>query len=224
MTEAQADLVTVPLRSRRLKRVQLVQKIQHAVPALGLLVGGAESLSAGAHGFELVLAVAGIAISGFLGVSIVRGLRAARRGPTSAHHHDHQGHGVDWTDIWVAGVLFTEAAETWHVRHHIAGPVILTGVVTLGLGLFHGRMAARVERRRSLRLTGERLVVGGPPWKRLNARWGDITHINMTEHEAVIHTHKGRRRRIDFLDLENAADVRAALEQAQQRLIPQEQQ
>lgn len=46
----------------------------------------------------------------------------------------------------------------------------------------------------------------------------------MTEHEAVIHTHKGRRRRLDFKDLENAADVRAALEKAQQRLIPEEQQ
>ena len=36
--------VTVPLRSRRAKRVQVVQKIQHAVPAFGLLIGGAESL------------------------------------------------------------------------------------------------------------------------------------------------------------------------------------
>jgi len=30
--------VTVPLRSRRRKRVQLVQKIQHVIPAFGLLV------------------------------------------------------------------------------------------------------------------------------------------------------------------------------------------
>jgi hypothetical protein len=213
--------VTVPLRSRRLKRVQLVQKVQHAVPALGLLVGGAESLRVGAHGFELVLAVAGIGISGLLGASIIRSLRAARGGHTSASHH---GHGIDWTDIWVAGVLFTEAAETWHVRHHIARPVILSGVVTLVIGLLHGRLAARVERRRSLRLTDDHLIVGGKPFRKFTARWDEIKHIDMTEHEAVIHTHQGRRRRLNFLDLENAADVRAALEKAQQRLIPEEQQ
>lgn len=92
------------------------------------------------------------------------------------------------------------------------------------IGLLHGRLAARVERRRSLRLTGDRIIVGGPPWKKLNARWEDVKQIHMTEHEAVIHTHKGRRRRLDFKDLENAADVRAALEKAQQRLIPEEQQ
>jgi hypothetical protein len=40
----------------------------------------------------------------------------------------------------------------------------------------------------------------------------------MSEHEAVIQTHKGRSRRIDFKDLDNAADVRAVLTQAQERL------
>lgn len=223
-TEAHANRVTVPLRSRRLKRVQLVQKLQHAVPAFGLLMAGVQSLTAGARGVELGLAVAGIAISGLLGASIIRGLRAVRRGRTSEPHQDHQGHGIDWTDICVAGVLFIEAAETWHVRHHIARPVILTGVITLGLGVFHGRMAARAERRRSLRLTDDHLIVGGKPFRKFTARWDEIKHIDMTEHEAVIHTHKGRRRRLDFKDLENAADVRAALEKAQQRLIPEEQQ
>ena len=99
-TEAHANRVTVPLRSRRVKRVQLVQKLQHAVPAFGLLMAGVQSLTVGARGVELGLAVAGIGI----------------------------------------------------------------------------------------------------------------------------HTHTGRRRRLDFKDLENAADVRAALEKAQQRLIPEEQQ
>lgn len=209
----------MPLRSRRLRRVQLVQKMQHAVPAAGLLVGGVTSVSAGAEGVELALAVAGIAISGLLSVSIFRSLRATRKGQPSAAHHGHRRHGVDWTDLFVAGVLFTEAAETWHVRHHIARPVILTGVVTLAVGLFHSRLAAMGEKRRSLRLTDEHLIVGGKPFRRFTARWDEITHIHMTEHEAVIHTHQGRRRRVDLSDLENAADVREAFVKAQQRLI-----
>ena len=127
--EVQPGHVTVPLRSRRLERVQFAQKIQHAVPAFGLVRG-------------------------------VRGVRA------KAHHH-----GVDWIDICIAGVLFTEAAEKWRVQLHAA--------------------------------------------------WCDVTHIHTSEHEAVIQTHKGRSRRLDFKDLENAADVRAVLEQAQERLEQQ---
>lgn len=216
--EVQPGHVTVPLRSRRVERVQFAQKIQHAVPAFGLVAGGFSALSAGAQGFEFALAVTGIGISALLAASLVSGVRALRRGgrghAVAPPHH----HGVDWIDISIAGVLFTEAAEKWRVHHHISGPIILTAVATLALGLFHGRVAARMERRLAVRLTDEHLFVGGPPWKRLRASWGDVKHIQLSEHEAVIRTHKGRSRRLDFKDLDNAGDVRAVLEQAQERL------
>jgi hypothetical protein len=78
--EVQPGHVTVPLRSRRVERVQLAQKIQHAVPAFGLVAGGLGSLSAGANGFEFALAIFGIVISVLLAASFFTTARARRRG------------------------------------------------------------------------------------------------------------------------------------------------
>jgi hypothetical protein len=216
---ADGHAVTVPLRSRRHARVQLAQKIQHAVPAFGLIAGGATSLRAGARGFELVLAIGGIATSVLLIVAMVKALLGVRRRavPESTPTHPH---GIDWVDIWLAGVLFAEVGEHWHLRHHVARPVLLTAIVTLGLGLLHGRVTAARERRRVLRLTDEELVVASRPFRKFTARWDEIARIQMNEREALIQTHQGRQRRLDLTDLENAPDIRAALERARARLAP----
>ena len=54
----------------------------------------------------------------------------------------HGAHGIDWMDIWAAGVLFAEAAEKIRTRGHYFRPETLAATATLGLGLFHGRLAA----------------------------------------------------------------------------------
>ena len=116
-------------------------------------------------------------------------------------------------------MLFAEAAEKWHLQHHIARPTILLGIVTLGLGLMHGRLASARERRRSLRLTDTQLVIKGRRIeRRFSARWDEIASISVTEHEAQIRTHQGRLRRLNLSDLDNAGAVREVLEEAQRRL------
>jgi hypothetical protein len=214
--EAAGTDIVVPLHSRRQKRVLVVQKMQHLIPAAGLLVGGAQSLAAGAHGLELGLAVAGVITSALLIATLAKSARDLQR---SASHH---AHGVDWMDIWAAGVLFAEAAEHWHARHRVPGPQLLTAFVTLGLGLMHGRLAARGERRRSLRLTRDHLYVGGRLRfsRTLTVRWNEIAQITVTDRHAEIRTVKGRRKRIDLADLENAPAIREALRAAQRRLAP----
>ena len=123
-------------------------------------------------------------------------------------------------DVWAAGVLFAEAAEKWRTRGHIWRPETLAALATLGVGLMHGRLAAAGERRRSLRVTSEELSIGGRLRfsRRFTARWSEIAAIEIGEREATVRTHRGKTRRINLADLENAPAVRAALQEAERRL------
>jgi hypothetical protein len=208
--------IIIPLRSRRRDRGLLLQKLQHAIPAIPLLFQGLGTLRTEAHGFELGLAVAEVVTSAFLVITVVRAMREARQGV--AGHRSHSAHGVDWAHIWAAGVLFAEAGERWHLRHHIAIPTILTALLTLGLGGFHGRLAAFGERRRSLRLDEFGVSVPRRPFGTFTVSWKDVIAISVTEREATIRARDGRTRRINLLDLHNATDVRGALAVAEERV------
>jgi hypothetical protein len=215
---ANDDLV-VPLHSRRRQRGLLAQKLQHVIAGAGLFFSGIQSLSAGAEGLERALAIAGVLTAGLLIAAFARELRAvAGRGKhVQAGHHRHT---VDWMDIFAAGMLFAEAAEKYHLRGHIWRPETLAAVATLGIGLFHGRLAAANERRRSLRVNGTSLSIGGRfRWSRpFTARWDEIRAITTTEREATITRLDGRSRRLNLMDLDNAPAVRAALDAARGRI------
>ena len=210
---AVADLI-VPLHSRRRSRAQIGQKLQHLIPAAGLLFSGVQSLIAGVDGFERALAVVGIATSALLVTAFGRQVRTLR-GPVAGH----AAHGIDWMDVFAAGVLFAEAAEKWRIRGHIWRPETLAALATLGVGLMHGRLAAAGERRRSLRVTNEDLSIGGLRRfsRRFTARWSEIAAIEISEREATVRTHRGKTRRINLADLENAPAVRAALQEAERQ-------
>jgi hypothetical protein len=221
VSDASAAEVMVPMRSRRRQRAQAGQKLQHVIATAGLLTAAFMTLTHDPHGFELWLAVAEIITSAFLITTFARSLRGflpgRRHVPPSHGAHTHRG--VDWVDIWAGGVLFVEAAETWRRTGHIWSPPFLAGVATLAIGLFHGRLASRRERQRSLRLTDDGLTIGArPPFNAFKAEWRDILSITTGEREAEIRTRGGRTRRIDLADLENAHDVRGALATAQRRV------
>jgi hypothetical protein len=208
--------LVVRLDSRRRKRGMLAQKLQHAIPAVPLLFQGMEALRAGVHGFELGLAVLEVVTSAFLLVTVGRALRQVRQpGASAAHHH---GHGVDWAHIWAAGVLFAEVGERWHLHHHLARPILLTALVTLGLGFFHSRLVAWGSERRSLRIDESGVRVGRRPFGTFAASWTDLAAVRITERDATISARDGRSRRIDLLDLENQGEVRRALATVGERL------
>jgi hypothetical protein len=218
--ETAADDVVVPLHSRLRRRGQLAQKLQHAIPTVGLLTAAFQALNAGAHGVELALAVAEIVTSVVLLRLLVRSIRAVR-----APGVDHAHHGVDWYDIWAAGMLFLEAAERYHLRHRIPAASLTTAAATLAIGLLHGRLAARNEQRRSMRLTSDHLVIGGRNKfvRRFTARWDEIAEIRIGDREAAIRTHQGKTRTLNLADLENAPAVRDALTRAQERWAARQQ-
>jgi hypothetical protein len=207
--------IAVPLHSRRHRRLQVGQQLQHVVPAAGLLFNGMQSLATGAEGLELALAIAGIVTSGLLIAVFAKRVHGLRQ-----HGTAHHTHGIDWMEIFAAGVLFAEAFERWHTRQRVPGPQLLTAVVTLGIGLSHGWLSARNERRRSIRLTPDHLFIGRNKFSSFTARWDEIAEISINEREATIRTHRGRRRHINLADLENAEDVRKVLHAAQRRLGP----
>src|SRR5476651_1782802 len=128
--------IVVPLQSRRQKRAAVVQKANHLVPASALLVGGIQSVKDGAHGVELLLAIGGIATSALLLAAFVKHLRQLR---TPAH--EHAAHGIEWIDVWAAGVLFAEGVEKYQIRGHLWRPEFLAAAATLFVGLLHGRFA-----------------------------------------------------------------------------------
>jgi len=196
----------------------LLQKAQHVVPAAGLLIVAAQTIGEGAHGAPLAIAVAEIVVVSLVLLAYLRGIRAARRHAAP----EHRAHAVDWIDIWLAGVMFVEIAERWHLGRKRWSPTLLLAIATLTVGLLHGRIAARAARRRSLRLTDEDLVVGGPPFRTFRARWSDIAGIDLGDRDAAIRTRDGRTRRLNLADLDHADAVRGALAEARRRVQPNE--
>lgn len=210
-------MISVPLRSRRRRRGLIAQKFQHVVPAFPLLFAGMETLRREPHGLPLVLAVFEIGTSLLLLATVAREVRSLKRADA---HAAHSSHGVDWFHIFAAGVLLAEAAEHWHETHHWRRPILLTAAFTFLLGIFHGRLTAWGEDRRSLKIDDEGLSVGRPPFGAFRAKWDDVKAIDVGDRYAFIRTHGGRERRIDLNDCEHPAPVRAALAEAQARVTP----
>jgi hypothetical protein len=92
--------------------------------------------------------------------------------------------------------------------------------VLIATGFSQGRIMRWAQARRTLRVSDGGLYVPGRPFKAraIRGAWTDVKSIDVTERWAVVTTPSGRVRKLDLSDLEDAAAVRAALEQAQLRL------
>lgn len=211
--------MTVPLRSKRRERVVLLQKLQHAVPGAMLLFAGLQAIEEHARGFALALAVFEIVTSVLLVCSVLVAVRKAGR-PANHDHLPHMHHGgVDWIDVFTGAMLFAEAAEHWHLKHHLKGPTVLLATVLLVVGFLHGRIKRRAERRFTIRVGEDDLYVGGKPFRKIRAKWADVESIDIGPRFATIRTRAGRQRKLDLSDLEGASHVRSVLEEARQRLV-----
>jgi hypothetical protein len=208
-------VLTVPLKSKRREKALAVQKFQHAIPAIPLFFAGVQALGDGEHGFALALGVFEIITSALLVGTVLREIRAMRR-PAAATHHPHH-HGVDWVHIFAAAVLVAEVLEHYHLTGHIRRPTVLTAIVTLTLGLAHGRLQRVTEGRRVLRVEDDRLHIADKPFRTFRARWADVTSIDVGEKYARIKTLDGRERKLNLADLHGAEHVRGALAEAQRR-------
>jgi hypothetical protein len=213
--------LVVPLGSKRRERTAAIQKFNHVIPAGALLAEAMNGFRAGVHGFALWLAIIETVAGALFIISMARGVRRAMREQRhgAPGHSVPHAHGIDWPDVFAAGVLAAEALEKWHTRHHLARPTILTAAITLMLGLFQGRLITLMEHRRALRVNEAGISVGARPFRRgLTASWPEVASVDVGERYATIRTRAGRERRIDLSDVREPGRVRDALAEAQRRL------
>lgn len=138
-----------PKRIRRRAVGRLFQKVQHALPGLALLQSGVAALSTGAHDWHLALAIAQIGTAAVVILALFVAMRALRT-QLKDGGVPHPHYGIDWVDIFLGLMLFTEVASHYPERHKIWSPHFLLGIVMIVLGLWGGRLVQwRTERRRA---------------------------------------------------------------------------
>jgi hypothetical protein len=215
VSDGAASAPVLPLRSKRRTRAQMVQKLQHVLPAALLIVSAMSAFRGGEEGAARVIAIVeAIAAVAFI-ASVAYEVRKSRRKEPG---HPHAAHAIDWPDVLVSLVFFAEALERWHRRGKIFNPPFLTGVGMLALGLLHGRIFGAVERHRSLRIDDTGISIGKRPFGKFRAPWDALRTIEIDARYARITRRDGGERRIDLHDVEEAGPVRRALEDARRRL------
>lgn len=208
----------VPILSRRRDLGQVLQKLQHVVPAGALLFQGVSRLQHDRHGWSLLLAVAEIVVSVLVVGAFLRQVHAARSTHGVDHHGTHASHGVDWVDLLIAVMLGVEVWAHWYESGHIKRPTVVMAIGIFIVALMHGRIAAGARKRRSLKIDDAGVSVGGKPFRTFTATWDQLAAVEIEPLRARLIRKDGKAREFDFGDLRNAAAVREALQGVQLRL------
>jgi hypothetical protein len=215
----------VPLLSKRIDTARLIQKAQHVIPAVPLLMHGLARLGHEGDGWSRLLGVAEAATSALVLVAFVRQARATRLAARASHDdgadHGHAAHGIDWVDLCLGGMLAIEVWAHWHESGHIKRPTVLLAAAMVIIGLAHGRIAAWGARRRSLRVDDHGIHVPSLRFSgRFDATWDQLAAIDVGDAEARLARHDGTSRTLNLRDLHHAGAVREALAVARLRLAP----
>jgi hypothetical protein len=209
--------ITIVLDDKRRRLGLWWQKLQHAVGGVPLLLAGVHRLQAPGGGGDL-LALAEIAVAGVLLVLLARDLRSEaaiqlrREQPVASHAHAHGG--PDWFDVVAGALLIIDAAQSVHpggkpLFEHAA---FFLGVVTVTIGLLHGRIAQLSWKRREIRLDENGVRARTSRLRVFVAAWADVRDIRITGASIVIQTATGSQT-ITLGRYRNANEIRAAFEQ-----------
>jgi hypothetical protein len=131
----------VPDRARRRAVAKVLMKVQHAVPGTVLIQEGIHSIREGVEGWHRLLAVSEIVVCAAVFISLARALpQLARDVRSKTVPHIHMG--IDWVDIFLGGMLFTEAWAKYLDHGHVARPTVLLGIVMIVYGIWGGKYIA----------------------------------------------------------------------------------
>ena len=97
-------------------------------------------------------------------------------------------------------------------------PTLLLAILTLAVGLLHGRITAYAAKRQVLCVTESGLSVGGRFFRRFSATWAAIDRIDIADKSAAIVMRDGRTQTFDLIDIRHGNDVTRALARARTRL------
>jgi hypothetical protein len=204
---------TVALLSKRRERGRFAQQVQHGLPAVVLLFNGLRRIGEEPAGWSLVLAVVEVTAALLVIAAFWQQLRSLRH-ESSASAAEH--HGVDRIDLLLGLMLTVEVWAHWYETDHVRRPTVLLAATMIALGLFHGRLMARV--RRVIRVGDSGLSIGLKFFRRFDSAWSELAGIDVGPRYARIIGKDGRTCSLDLDDLRNGSDVRAALADAQERL------
>jgi len=208
-TDDGSTSITIPLRSRRVQRAQLLLPLRDAVAALALAWASLPRFRSGVPG-EMALAAADAIVAVALVVAIAR--EYSLRG---APHGEQQHHGtIAWTEVAAALMLFVEAYHQWHEGRpgrKLPYLTALVGLITLYKGMRHDWFAARTARRRVLRLDGEGMLFRWSRLHRVRVPRSEIASLAVSDRAVVVTRPDGTHRTISLRDALEPARVVAAV-------------
>ncbi|MCG3118241.1 MAG: hypothetical protein ALAOOOJD_00404 [bacterium] len=177
------------------KRKKFARSFNHVLAGVLLLLLGVENLSQ--HGREhLIFAILSILAGAAVLVAFVRELRQ------SAHPEPH---GVNWVDVFAGIVILLEA---WHKYKPEKGfqpatLLFIVGIVSLGFGIFHGKLAKFAR----LHCDANGFFARMSPFKKLQMAWQDIAAVQLEPSAIHITAKNQRRHRLSLRLVENRSAV-----------------
>lgn len=198
------------LHDKRRQAAQWLPKIQHVLGGVPLLLSGLSKLADQA---ERPMALVEIAVAAVVLAAFVKELRAEIR---AVRNHAHEGAAAPhsafgWFDLAAGGLLIFEA---FHGAHHKPGylrPQFLSGVITIGIGLFHARLHTFHRGRRYVRFDEAGLEFRRGLFRRLAIPWKDLASVDLGGPTAVFHRTNGKSHKVRLNLLHNSAAVRQAI-------------
>jgi hypothetical protein len=118
---------------------------------------------------------------------------------------------VSWFDLAAGGLLLFEAFSGHHNKPGYLRPQFLSGVVTLGLGLLHGRLHTFRQNRRYVKLDEAGVEIRTSRFRRFSLAWADVSSVDMAGTKAVFLRNDGRRHSMRLNLLSNEAEVRRGI-------------
>jgi hypothetical protein len=104
--------------------------------------------------------------------------------------------------------------EAFHGEHHKPGymrPQFLSGIITLGLGLFHARVHHFRARRRYLTIDEAGVDCRPARFRRFGIEWADLASIQLETDRAVFEGKDGSRHVLELRRFRNGEKVRHAI-------------
>jgi len=208
------DEVTIYIRSKRVKRAERAQMLQHGLAGFTLLMDGVERVQRHLSLESLSLGLVDLLVCAALVLIIRRELRGSK---PSEHGTKHS---LGWVDITAAVLLMTEVFQRVYESHKFSRPNFIVAVITLLAGLFHGRIEQFKSQRRFVRLNEQGIDARFSPVRRLKVLWSEILSVRFEESLIRFEGKDGFQKDIKLRDFENASEVtRAVKEWTEQRIL-----
>jgi uncharacterized membrane protein HdeD (DUF308 family) len=194
------------LEDKRREMAGWVQKLQHLIAGVPLFLVGLSKLTGEEAERPIAILELAVALGVFTAFAVE--LRAARRHAASGGHAHSP---VGWFDLAAGALLIFEAFHSPHVKPGYLRPQFLSGILTLIIGLSHGRLHSFHRRRHYLKLDDAGMEFRRAPFRRLTVPWTDLASVDLRKNEAILHRKDGRRHKIRLGRYRNIKALRQGL-------------